>query len=406
MKNVVNLSQSFTLTSAQFTLLNRGLTFVPTKGSNKNIFFQSQYDLQQYHRKIKLAVYHKENDNADIPRFTPKSDWAPALSQLPPQVTTLINNDLKYMREKFKIHNNKSNLSRDENKALEELMKNRNIIIKPADKGSAVIIMDKEQYLYEGYRQLNDTNYYLKLTKPLYIETVPMVKKIVYNLYHKKFINAKQRNYLIGSSEPRARLFYLLPKIHKKPDKWSIPFKVPPGRPIVADCGSETYYTAEYIDYYLNPLSNKHKSYIKDTYDFIDKIKKLHLPDNAILFTMDVTSLYTNILSKEGMEAVKNIFKKYPDKSRPEKELLELLEINLSRNDFEFNGDYFLQIKGTAMGKKFAPAYADIFMAEWEESALSKCEKKPLHYFRYLDDIWGVWNHSAMKMSEHRQVQI
>lgn len=30
----------------------------------------------------------------------------------------------------------------------------------------------------------------------------------------------------------------------------------------------------------------------------------------------------------------------------------------------EFNKEFFLQIKGTAMGKKFAPAYANIFMAE------------------------------------------
>lgn len=46
------------------------------------------------------------------------------------------------------------------------------------------------------------------------------------------------------------------------------------------------------------------------------------------------------------------------------------------------------------MGKKFAPAYANIFMAEWESEALSKCVKKPLYYYRFLDDIWGIWHHS------------
>lgn len=48
--------------------------------------------------------------------------------------------------------------------------------------------------------------------------------------------------------------------------------------------------------------------------------------------------------------------------------------------------EFFLQIKGTATGKKIAPAYADIFMAEWETGALNKCDKKPLHYFRYLNE--------------------
>lgn len=49
------------------------------------------------------------------------------------------------------------------------------------------------------------------------------------------------------------------------------------------------------------------------------------------------------------------------------------MKINLRHNDFEFNGQFFLQIKGTAMGKRFAPAYANIFLAEWETQALNKC---------------------------------
>lgn len=162
---------------------------------------------------------------------------------------------------------------------------------------------------------------------------------------------------------PNPRRFYLVPKIHKDPEQWSRPFEIPPGRPIVSDCNSESYCIAEYIDYFLNPLSNKHFSYIKDTCDFIDKIRKLILPVNAFLFTMDINSLYTNIDTVDGMRAVKAIFKKYPDKERPDEELLKLLHISLTRNYFNFSNRFFLQITGTAMGKKFAPAYANIFTA-------------------------------------------
>lgn len=31
-----------------------------------------------------------------------------------------------------------------------------------------------------------------------------------------------------------------------------------------------------------------------------------------------------------------------------------------------------------------------IFIAYWEEKALEASTKKPLQYFRYLDDIWGI----------------
>lgn len=46
------------------------------------------------------------------------------------------------------------------------------------------------------------------------------------------------------------------------------------------------------------------------------------------------------------------------------------------------------------MGKKFAPAYANIYMAEWERTVFPKCPKKTLIYLRYLDDIFGFWPHN------------
>lgn len=51
-----------------------------------------------------------------------------------------------------------------------------------------------------------------------------------------------------------------------------IPNKIPSGRPIISDCGSESYGSAELIDYFLNPLSNKHPSYVRDTNDFVTKV--------------------------------------------------------------------------------------------------------------------------------------
>ena len=51
----------------------------------------------------------------------------------------------------------KQNLSAEELGALKELINNTQIIIKPADKGSAVVIMNRADYLTEGFRQLSDT---------------------------------------------------------------------------------------------------------------------------------------------------------------------------------------------------------------------------------------------------------
>lgn len=351
-----------------------------------------------------MAAYFQRGRSRDPPRFTPTSYWVPPLHKLPPEIIFLLKQDLKQFNTHFRSRQEKPNLSQAEQQALRELATNKHIVIKPADKGSAVVILDREQYIFEANRQLVDRTYYKRLQQPIYLQTVPKVYEIVEDLHKNKFINWKQKQYLKGELEPRPRRFYMLPKIHKNPEQWTVPFRLPPGRPIVSDCGSETYQTAEYIDYFLNPLSVKHPAYVRDTYHFIGMIKNLKVPHNSLFFTIDIDSLYTNIDTKAGLTAVKNILQKYPQQDRPDRQLLALLEINLTRNDFEFNNQFFLQIKGVAMGKKFAPAYANIFMAEWEEAALGKCPQKPFFYVRYLDDIFGIWTHSQEEFAEFIQI--
>lgn len=70
---------------------------------------------------------------------------------------------------------------------------------------------------------------------------------------------------------------------------------------------------AEFIDSYINPLSQIHNSSMQDTYDFLNKIKDLIVSDTAFLFTIDINSLYTNNDTQLGLQAVKDTFIKYPD---------------------------------------------------------------------------------------------
>lgn len=399
-KEVIVLANNFQLSEAQKVLLSRGLSFIATTNMGRGDRLQFEWDVQNYHRKIKLASYFQNKGGGQKLPFVGPSNWMPPPEKLPWEVRELIDADLKMFKNSYKPSVENCNISPLEIRALRELQQTKHIVIKPADKGSAVVILSRDQYIYEVERQLNDVNYYKKLDKPMYVDTIPMVTEILNSLREKKFINAKQRQYLMGEVQPRERFFYILPKIHKDPEKWSVPFQIPPGRPIVSDCASETYFTAEYLDHFLNPLSSRHPAYVRDTYHFIEIVRGLRIPSEFYFFSMDVDSLYTNIPIAAGITCVKNIFEKYPDPTRPDDELLKLLEINLTRNDFMFNGEYYLQIKGTAMGKKFAPAYANIFMANWEREVFLKCVKKPAHYLRYLDDIWGIWTGSREEFSE------
>ena len=247
---------------------------------------------------------------------------------------------------------------------------------------------------------MNNTRHYLPLAGSLQLETQTKIRDIVQNLWENKVISAKQKYYLFGEDPPRPRKFYLLPKIHKDPETWTVPRQIPPGRPIVSDCGSESYRIAEFVDFYLNPLSQRHESYIKDTYEFVEIVRKARVLPGAMLFSIDIDSLYTNIDTRLGLQAVRDIFNKYPDSARPDEALLALLELGLTKNDFEFDSRCYLQVHGTAMGKKFAPAYANIYMANWERTVFPKCVRKPSLYTRYLDDIFGIWSHSEQELTE------
>jgi len=387
---VVNLS-SKKLGQSEVNLLAKGLNFVPKPPKPTQEEVQSA--ISQFSRRLKLTQFFHNSKPRSPKPFVYKSGWSPDDQLIPEDILKEIET-LEKETSKIKLQNGPPNLSKQEKLAIKSLKADKDIIIKPADKGSATVIMDKSEYVMEANRQLSNTLHYKKLSQPVFPQISNRVDEIIGNLHKQKKLNKKQVEYLSVPTTPRNRQFYLIPKIHKDPSKWPVPEKMPPGRPIVSDCGSDTYKVAEYIDHFLAPLATKHPSYIKDTPDFLDKISKLKIPKDALLVTIDIDTLYTNINNKDGMEAVKKAFENNPSPERPDQEILELLKICLENNDFIFNKEWFLQIYGTAMGRKFAPNFANLFMAQWEKEALAKCTLQPDCFLRFLDDIFIVWPHS------------
>ena len=386
-KSLVNLS-NYILSPHAARVLKRGLKFVPTpKKCNIKDLLEP---LEEFKRRIRLQKYFstiKSGSGRDR-RFRHKSTWNPPTDQELEKILDTLSDNIK----KLTSRTAPPNLSRRELKAIRDLKKLGNkIVIKPADKGSAVVIMNRQDYIAEGERQLSNQLHYRQLECSIAPENSLLISQIFDKLQDKGLIDAGQACYLKGDIKPSPRGMYMLPKIHKPIDKWPEGSPLPPGRPIVSDCSSESHNSAEYVDYFLAPLATSHKSYLKDTTDFLTKLQSYPVPKNAFLATIDVDALYTNINNPDGIEAVRQAFIRSPDPFRPDKEVLELLRINLEGNDFEFDGKWYLQIYGTSMGKLFAPHYADIFMAHWEQEALAKCPIQPLVYLRFLDDIFIIW---------------
>ena len=73
---------------------------------------------------------------------------------------------------------------------------------------------------------------------------------------------------------------------------------------------------------------------------------------------------------------------------------------NILRKFFEFNGEVKRQKSGTAIGAKFAPPYAYIFVDEVETEFLKSQELQPFLWLRYIDDIFFIWTHGEEKLTQ------
>ena len=169
---------------------------------------------------------------------------------------------------------------------------------------------------------------------------------------------------------------------------------------MISNCGTPTEKGSEILDYHLKPIMQRGKSYIKDSGDFINKIKSLqNISEGAILFTADVVGLYPSILHEIGLKALREALGNRENKQISTENLLKKAEIVLKNNYFEFNGKVKKQLSGTVIRTKFAPTYATIFTDELESDFLKFQELAPLLWYRYIDDVFFIWTHDEEKLA-------
>lgn len=295
------------MSSEHTQVLSKGLTFAPTHQSND---FQTRIDLFRFYRNLHLKAWYYnrnnthpvisvtplEGENATATSFKSKSKFSPTVTN-PALVTFTKKVDYevnKLFEEKILVH--KQNLTYKERTALSELSANSDIIIRPADKGGAVVVLSKDKYIKEAHRQLNTRHY-----ERIYSNPLPEMKRqfdiLIKEAYELGTINDNEFGFLTVE-HPVVAAFYFLPKVHKEPKD------NPPGRPIVSGNGTLTEPATKYIDHFIKPLVRKLPSFIEDTTDVLNRIAALTNIKDHFLVTMDVESLYTNIEHQQGLSAL------------------------------------------------------------------------------------------------------
>ena len=242
---------------------------------------------------------------------------------------------------------------------MEELAKRKDIIITNAEKGDAVVMMGLYKYIKEANHQLCDKRNYNTLHEDptlqhsnLVNDTNDRIKKE--NLLSKKLVDG------LKSVNPKPPKFYISPIMHKENN---------PAKPAI---NSTNYPTSEIS--HRQPLVWEIASHIKGTNYFIHKNNSFPVPPNSLLVTIDVKSLCTSIPDNEGFASFKKKYDHYPKKTIPAEIIATFLALLLVLNIFIFNSKFYLHIKDCAMGTICVPAYANIFMSEFEEKCLPSDE--------------------------------
>ena len=382
-KNVVNLSGR-NLSQSEISLLSKGLKFIPTPKSVN--MAEIKEDLEKFGRNLRLKWLFRNNvEDFSYNPFKHKSTFNPPKADASIEIyLSRLEEELFNICDSYKSGFN--NLTSDERDALHFLRNDKSIIIKGADKGSAVIVWDREDYIREANGQLEDDSIYDEITN----DPLPALKEVIDSSLRK----IKSRMEIPSETldffqvkNPKLGRFYLLPKIHKRL------YKVP-GRPVISNSGYYTENISSFVDFHLQPLMKNVKSYIKDTNDFLRKIKSLpRLEENAILCTIDVVGLYPNIPHEEGLIAIRKALDERLDPTISTDSIVELAEIVLKNNIFEFNDRVLKQKQGTAIGTKMAPPYAILFLDNLEKRILENSTLKPDVWWRYIDDVFLIWKH-------------
>ena len=218
-KNVINLSRR-NLSASEISLLSKGLKFVPT--ANKTDRAKLKAELEEYGRKLRL-MWHFRNDERSFAADRPKSSFNPRNKDV------IIETYLSCLEERLldiEIPSKRfNNLTKEEQEAF----------TKGADKGFVIVLWDREDYLKEAYRQLDEKEVY---------EQVPDDLSVLANTLRKALEKIRLRGggggdlskdtvYYFLVKDLKVARFYLLPKIHK-------PLHDVPRRPVISNCG---YYT-------------------------------------------------------------------------------------------------------------------------------------------------------------------
>lgn len=278
-------------------------------------------------------------------------------------------------------------------KRLKHKFRLNNIILQKTDKSKVLHLGRLDDYRKKSREYMEKTQAYrcLGTNDPL-PDLIQRMNKYLLDLRLAKWISQKQYELLcIKSQDVELAHLYYLPKAHKLGT---------PLRPIISGLRHPTIKISKFLDDLLRPLFNEmaKQTTIESGFELVKQLdlwSQQRLTNETLFCTIDVADLYTMIPQVEGVLSLKKILDHLKLKQvngLKTETIIRLSRFVMQNNYFSFDGQFYHQIRGGAMGSPLTLTMANCYMFFFERQIAKQVNNSGDLYLRYIDDLFLVVN--------------
>ncbi|CAF4004594.1 unnamed protein product [Rotaria sordida] len=408
--NIINEAPQIKLTEEEYQLLNLGPRFIfndPKTAARRRIT-----ELATLRRKIETRFHEKKvSPGRPVQQFIAELDIllqnlhnssssittnCRQINQITSQNTSFIIPDDLIISSQSQTNTRLIKKKKNYHRLIKRLkykFRLTNTILRKTDKSKVFHLGKLQNYEKGSEEYMNKTNAYACLgTEDPLPNLLQRTNQYLLNLRLAKWITQKQYEQLcVQVDEVELAHLYYLPKAHKPGT---------PLRPIISGLKHPTIKISKFLDDLLRPLFDKMalNTTVMSGFELVKKLQEwsqVNMKKETILCTVDVADLYTMIPQVEGVLALKKMLDFLHIKQIKElkvEAIIRLARFVMQNNYFKYNGQYYHQIRGGAMGSPLTLTIANCYMFFYERDIVRQISNSGGLYLRYIDDLFIIIN--------------
>ncbi|CAF5159486.1 unnamed protein product, partial [Rotaria magnacalcarata] len=157
---------------------------------------------------------------------------------------------------------------------------------------------------------------------------------------------------------------------------------------------------SKFLDDLLRPLFDQMAldSTVTSGFELIKKLQEwstVNMCQDTLFCTIDVTDLYTMVPQVEGVLSLRKMLDQLKLKQVGKLKVETIIRLSrfvMTNNYFSYNGQFYHQVRGGAMGSPLTLTISNCYMYFFERQTVNQIRNSSGLYFRYIDDIFITIN--------------